>query len=87
MCGDRGLKAGARFCRRQAIVRSDSELVIRQLDGAYRVKAEHLLELLQEAHRTALLYRGGVKYERRTRSTPLIARADRLCNECLDAAG
>ena len=44
-----GLRAARRFEPRRVRVRADSELVIRQLEGRYRVKSELLKPLYDEA--------------------------------------
>lgn len=76
-----GLEAAVRHGARPLLVRMDSELVIRQMTGQYRVKNEGLKVLHAEARRVA---RGlpEVQYEavRRHANT----RADELVNEALD---
>jgi ribonuclease HI len=64
---------------------SDSQLVIRQLRGEYRVKKRHLLELhgkVKDLERHFL----SVEYRSVGRGDPWIRMADRLCNEALDSA-
>jgi len=78
----RGLEVAADLGADEVTVRSDSELLIRQLQGRYKVKASHLQPLHAEA--LALL-------RRFTRSTlehvrrEFNKRADALVNEALDA--
>lgn len=78
-----GLEAAARLGAREVEVRLDSELIVRQLTGVYRVRAPHLLPLYQRAR--ALL--GGfphavVRHVPRAQN----ARADALANEALEQA-
>jgi len=63
---------------------SDSELLVKQMNGEYRVKNEALRELSLEAARLARTL-GRVRY----RAVPRVENelADRLVNEALDAAG
>jgi ribonuclease HI len=44
-----GLEAALPYGARRVIVRADSELLIRQLEGRYRVKSAHLKPLYEEA--------------------------------------
>lgn len=44
-----GLEAARPFGARRVIVRADSELLIRQLEGRYRVKSAHLKPLYEQA--------------------------------------
>jgi ribonuclease HI len=44
-----GLEAARPFEPRRVVVRADSELVIRQLEGRYKVKSPHLRPLFEEA--------------------------------------
>ncbi|HEY7439537.1 MAG TPA: ribonuclease HI family protein [Acidimicrobiia bacterium] len=79
-----GLEAARGFPSRAIVVRADSELVVRQLEGRYKVKNEGLRPLYQKAR--ALLDRydevdlGHVRREDN-------ADADALVNAALDAAG
>jgi len=63
---------------------SDSELVVKQMRGEYRVKNEALCELSVEAARLARRV-GAVEYRHVTREHNELA--DRLVNEALDRAG
>ena len=63
-------------------VRSDSELLVKQMRGEYRVKNAGLLPLVEEAR--ALIRRiGAVKFEHVRRE--LNKDADRLANEAMDS--
>ncbi len=77
----RALEHAKRLGARQVLVHSDSELMVNQMQGKYKVKNEGLRPLYEEA-------RGHVKefesvtfrHVRREQN----GRADRLCNEALD---
>ena len=67
----------------QVEVVSDSELMVKQMRGEYRVKNEALRELYDEA--TALAHRvGNVEYRHVKRAHNELA--DKLVNDALDAA-
>jgi ribonuclease HI len=76
---DRAAELGARDVE----VRSDSELLMRQMTGRYKVKSPHLRELWQAAQRAAGRFER-VRYVevRRTENTE----ADRQVNLALDRA-
>ena len=78
-----GLAAAARHGVRSLVVRMDSELVVRQMLGQYKVKNEGLKPLHAEA-RQAVAKVGTVKFESVPRDDN--GRADALVNEALDAA-
>ena len=63
---------------------SDSELLVKQMTGEYRVKNETLAELNEEAERLARRV-GRVRYTAVRREHNELA--DRLVNEALDALG
>ncbi len=65
-------------------VRSDSELVVKQMRGEYRVKNRELQELFVRASRAARAV-GDVTYVHVRREHNELA--DRLVNEALDASG
>lgn len=62
---------------------SDSELLVRQLTGAYRVKAGNLRGLYEEAKRKLEGF-DQVEHRHVPRDDPRVERADELCNEALD---
>jgi ribonuclease HI len=76
-----GLERAAELGLRRVDVFSDSELLVKQMNGEYRVKHPDLLPLYQEATQ---LRRGfetvTLTHVRRAQN----ARADQLCNEALD---
>jgi ribonuclease HI len=81
-----GLVAGLRHALdlhlREVEVVSDSELMVKQMRGEYRVKNEALRELYAEASRLASQI-GSVEYRHVLRAHNELA--DRLVNEALDA--
>jgi ribonuclease HI len=79
-----GLRKAAAIGVRELEVISDSELVVKQMRGEYRIKNEALRELAVEAGRAAREV-GSVRYTAVRREHNELA--DRLVNEALDAAG
>jgi len=81
----RGLEHAARLGTNQAVqVFSDSELMVKQMRGEYRVKNEELRDLYEQARELAGRFRSvGFQHIRREQNT----RADALCNEALDGEG
>lgn len=65
-------------------VRADSELLVKQMTGVYRVKNEGLQPLFAEA-KTLVRQIGRVTFEHVRRE--FNKDADRLCNEAMDEAG
>jgi len=78
-----GLRAALRCGCTSLTVFSDSELVIRQMNGTYRVASPRLLPLFQEAQAAAKKC-ARIQYCSVPRDHPVITKADRLCNEVLD---
>jgi len=78
-----GLEAAARHGAKTLVVRMDSELVVRQMLGTYKVKNEGLKPLHAEA-RSAAAKLGTVRFESVPRDDN--GRADALVNEALDEA-
>src|SRR5581483_4498628 len=66
----------------RVLVHSDSELMVKQLNGQYKVKHPDLLGLYQQARGLCAQFEGGVQlvHVRREQNK----RADALCNEALD---
>jgi ribonuclease HI len=78
-----GLTAAAGHGCRVLSVFSDSELVIRQMQGSYRVRSSRLLPYHTRA-REALSGFERVSFMSVPREDPFIRRADLLCNQVLD---
>ena len=64
------------------LVFSDSELMVKQMKGDYRVKNEELRPLYEQAAALARRFKGGVVFRHVRRGEN--SRADTLCNEALD---
>lgn len=79
-----GLAAAGRLGAINLEVFSDSELMIRQMTGAYRVSSPRLRPLHNEAQALTRHFRT-VTFRSVSRNHPMIGRADRLCNQLLDA--
>jgi ribonuclease HI len=77
------LKKAAELKATAVRIRSDSELLVRQMKGEYRVKNANLVPLHQEAGRLARQFES-VSYEYVPREEN--READRLCNEALDGS-
>jgi ribonuclease HI len=78
----RGLEEAANLGARTVTVRSDSELLVRQLKGEYKLKSPDLSPLHLEAHRLLKGF-GRTSVERIARGEN--AAADALANRALDA--
>jgi ribonuclease H / adenosylcobalamin/alpha-ribazole phosphatase len=78
----RGLERAHELGVRTVLLRSDSQLLINQLIGVYRVKTPHLQPLHRRVREIASRF-DSIEYEhvRRERNTE----ADRLANEAVDA--
>ena len=76
-----GLELVAMFDPEEVLVRADSQLLVRQLEGRYRVKSPNLKPLHEDVRRlVADLPRVVFEHVRREANT----RADGLANEALD---
>lgn len=76
---EHALELGSAHC---VVVNSDSELMVKQMKGEYRVKNEDLRDLFEDAQALAKQFQGRVQYRHVRRSEN--SRADALCNEALD---
>jgi ribonuclease HI len=85
------LIAGLRACARLgiAVVRivSDSELMVRQLNGEYRVKSSALAPRFKEVRNLLREEFAYARVEHRRRDDPELAACDQMVNDVLDAAG
>jgi ribonuclease HI len=76
-----GLEMAAQLGATEVTVVSDSELLVRQMNGQYRVKAPHLQPLYAEAkHLSKAFEQCTFTHVRRENNT----HADRLVNEAID---
>lgn len=76
---EHALELGTHF---RVVVHSDSELMVKQLNGEYRVKNEDLRPLYEDALDLRKQFTGGVRFVHVRRAQN--QRADELCNEVLD---
>ena len=79
----RGLEIARDFTKGEVVCVSDSELMIKQLHGEYKVKAEHLKPLFDELQGLTKSF-AKVTFRHEKRSYPRVSHADRLVNEALD---
>jgi len=79
----KALELAARHTRKEVQVFTDSELVVRQITGHYRIKAQHLLPLFQKVKQLELCFTK-VTYNVVTRNDKYQIQADALVNEALD---
>jgi len=77
------LKEAARFTKGRVAVFSDSELVVRQINGIYRIRKEHLSRLFKQVSTCVRVFED-VEFVHVVREHPFIQRADALCNHILD---
>lgn len=78
-----GLQAALDRHLQYADLCSDSELVVRQIRGEYRVRAPHLRPLHEEVLRLKKRFTE-IRVRSVPRDDPIIARADAMCNAVLD---
>ena len=78
-----GLKACCAYTRNRVRVGSDSELMVNQMRGAWRVKHPELRRLHEEAHAQAAGFQE-VSFDHYHRSHPEIVEVDRALNRLLD---
>ena len=79
----KGLAIASRFTRNEVRCHSDSELVVKQLSGSYRVKNPGIkvaTKLVREAEKSF----SKVSYTHHPRTSPNIKLADELVNRALD---
>jgi ribonuclease HI len=79
----KALELSAKHTRNEVIIFTDSELVVRQVTGIYRIKAKHLLPLVQEVKKNEQLF-SKVVYNTVTRNNRYQVEADKLVNKSLE---
>jgi ribonuclease HI len=77
----KGLEKSLELGATEIIIRSDSQLLVRQLLGQYKVKAPHIIPLVQKA-KTLLASFKKIEVTHIPREENTLA--DALCNEALD---
>lgn len=78
-----GLELARRFGADELECFMDSELLMNQMVGRFKVKAPHIRDLHARAKKTAQLF-NAIMYRQKSRETPMLQEADRLVNEALD---
>ena len=77
----RALERAAQLGPGRLVIHSDSELLVKQMNGLYKVKNENLRTLYERAQELARQFeRVSIRHVPREANS----RADRLCNEALD---
>ncbi len=77
----RALEHAAKMGAKRLLIYSDSELLVKQMNGVYRVKNADLRELYDEARKLSREFQEvTIKHVTRENNSD----ADRLCNEALD---
>jgi ribonuclease HI len=79
----KALELATAHCRREINCFLDSELVVRQLNGSYRIKAPHLRDLFYDIKQKEKAF-DKVTYNHTNRDNRYIMNSDRLVNEALD---
>lgn len=77
----RALERAAALGAKRLVVHSDSELLVKQINGNYRVKSEHLRKLFDQVQHWRQRFEL-VKIDHVSREQN--GRADQLCNQALD---
>ena len=79
----KALESATEYTRWNVRVYSDSELVINQINGKYRVKKAHLRDLLQKVFELTRFFEK-VEFFHVPRDNQFIKICDKLCNQKLD---
>ena len=78
----KGLDLAARYTRRRVTANSDSELVVKQMNGVYRLKNDRLRGLFQEVKDRERVFES-VIYQYVPRGNQRITQADKLNKQAL----
>ena len=79
----KALEKAVEYTGWQVEIYSDSELVINQINGEWRIKKNHLKDLYSQIITEKEKFKE-VKFFYVRRENKFIKEADKLCNECLD---
>lgn len=79
----KGLEIAAGHCRGEVCFFSDSELLIKQMNGVYRIKAQNLLELYYQISPKEKPFKK-ITYNHVKRDNKFIQQCDTLVNQALD---
>lgn len=77
------LEKATEFTRWKIQLHSDSQLVVNQINGDWRIRKNHLKKLYDEVNRKRGRFEE-VKFFHVGRENVFIRKADGLCNKCLD---
>jgi ribonuclease HI len=77
----KGLEKSIELGATELTIKSDSQLLVRQLNGQYKVKAPHIIPLVQKAKKLLVQFK---KVEITHIPREQNSMADALCNEALD---
>ncbi len=78
------LKDAIKYTNGYIKIFSDSQLVVRQINGLYRENLSHLLVLRDEIHELCEKFKK-VEFFHVGRNNPYIQKCDVLCNNCLNS--
>ncbi len=78
------LKEALSFEFKEVLLISDSELVISQINGVYKVKAKHLKQLIKEVLALSAQF-SKIEFRHEKRENKFVKIADKLCNLMLDS--
>ncbi|MEM3626329.1 MAG: ribonuclease HI family protein, partial [Candidatus Micrarchaeaceae archaeon] len=79
----KALELASKHTRNEVHIFTDSELVVRQLNGLYRIKKDHLRDLFQEVKKNEQLFKK-VVYNEVPRNNKYQVVADKLVNDALE---
>ncbi len=79
----KGLNACAEYTRGKVTVYTDSELVVKQMSGTWRLKNKELRDLFVKVRHCAMVFKE-VVYTHVKRTNPYIRKVDRALNEALE---
>ena len=81
-----GMDQACAHCRENVVFHSDSELVVRQVNGDWRVKKDHLRPLVEKVLTKRSLFKS-YQLLHLPRTNKSIAAVDKMVNDVLDKAG
>lgn len=79
----RGLELASQYTNDEVVCYMDSELMAKQLNYEYKVKAEHLKELFEKVNKLSKNFKK-ISFRHVRREDKFQKEADRLANEALD---
>ena len=81
----KGLNLVAKYTRRRVTAYSDSELIVKQINGDYRLKNDALRELFHEVKKLQVMFQQ-VVFQHVPRSNQRLSLADKLLNQAQNGA-